>query len=257
MKGKIINPPRKWGGKMLQSNVLANHDTTRHYVPETRCYSWKNVKEMIEQYASLYLKPQIGWQGRGILRIDRTPSNYILRTLDQTFHCCDLPELKKTLRLQMNDQSYIIQQGIESLTKDGRPFDLRIHTVRLKQRWIFAGIVGKIAPQEYIVTNRHRGGKATPMGALLNTHLGYDSKEREEVFNRIRDFAIATSTVMGRTYTRPRTFGIDAGIDAKRNIWFYEVNSIPGIGVFRTSSDKKMYRRVLRLHHRAKNMKAK
>ena len=57
--------------KLLKTAVILNHPQLSSYIPETRWYSPEALHEMLEKYPVVYLKPDKGTGGGGIIRIRR------------------------------------------------------------------------------------------------------------------------------------------------------------------------------------------
>lgn len=68
----------------------------------------------------------------------------------------------------MQNETYIVQQGINMITFNKRPFDIRV-MVQQKPAggWETTGILARVAARNKIVTNYHNGGKPKELAALL------------------------------------------------------------------------------------------
>ena len=86
-----------------------------------------------------------------------------------------------------SDSRYIIQQGINSITKDSRYFDLRCHVLRVHGKWIVGGICARVGAPGNIVTTSHIGGTPTPLETLFTQLLDYNEEEQAQVIERLND----------------------------------------------------------------------
>ncbi|MCS1351857.1 YheC/YheD family protein [Mechercharimyces sp. CAU 1602] len=238
--------------KLLQYELLSKDPYISPHIPSTLPYQKEHVQQMLSTYSFLYLKPSGGGQGAGIIRIDKIKEGFLLRTPNHTRFYSTFSNMMEHLHERIGERPYIIQQGITSLTRTGDPFDIRIHTIRLQDKWVVGGIVGKIANSDRIVTNRHSGGSPVPIQEILTTHLQCEVSQRRPVFEQMKSLSIEASKVMGRLYTNGKRMGIDAGIDKNLHIWIYEINTTPGTMVFQVLQEKSMYERIQKLQQRAR-----
>src|SRR5207245_2603619 len=85
----------------------------------------------------------------------------------------DSKDLWTKVRHLTGDTKYLIQQAIDSVTKDRRHFDLRCHVLRINGKWKVGGICGRLGEPGSIVTTSHLGGTPTLIETLLTRHLNY------------------------------------------------------------------------------------
>ncbi|WP_258840061.1 YheC/YheD family protein [Mechercharimyces sp. CAU 1602] len=228
--------------------ILSVRPSTRRHTPDWKVYKCANLKQMLQKHPFLYVKPDGGGQGYGIARVWRTnQGKYHVKTLHRQATFSSIQPLHRYLK---SNKRYIIQQGINSTTRTGHPFDLRIHTLRMGNRWIVAGIMAKVGPRNHIVTNRHQGATCISVKRLLSKHLGYSPKQCANMIRQIKKLSIEAATQVGHSYPKVKRLGVDIGIDAQNHIWFYEINTTPGIHVFRALPNKKLYYKILYLERR-------
>ncbi|SFS43828.1 YheC/YheD family protein [Marininema halotolerans] len=232
---------------LLKKNAL-----TSAHVPATKWLELNSLTHMLNQYPSVYVKPNDCARGRGIIRVDRLGAkHYRVRTREggSSFHSSTSAVLGQIRRVQIK-RRYIVQQGIASLTKDGNFFDIRVHLVRINGKWQMAGAVAKVATKSRIVTNRHSGGTPVSVDEILERGLGYHAMERHRMMKNIESVCVGAARTIGRSFPKWREFGVDLGIDAKGHIWIYEVNITPGLMVFK-HGDLPAFYRVLKLRKQA------
>jgi glutathione synthase/RimK-type ligase-like ATP-grasp enzyme len=67
------------GGFATKQNVsksLLTHQELSQNVPDTRWYSKKTLKTMLDRYKMVYVKPNNGTGGRGIMRVEKLGDGY-------------------------------------------------------------------------------------------------------------------------------------------------------------------------------------
>ena len=147
-------------GKMKKTLPLLNHPELKNHVPMTDWYSEQKAREMISKYSSLFIKPDVGRIGSGIIRLRKLGnSHYDVHYEDQaeSFETIDqaLMGLREKLK---SSKKYLIQQGIELATVLDCPFDFRIVMHKTNGEWERSAWCAKISPPKLVVTNHAKGG---------------------------------------------------------------------------------------------------
>lgn len=239
--------------KLSDISYLAKDKALCPHVPTTRPYSQFWLKQMLKNHSIIYVKPDSSLKGIGVMRIDKKQNRYyILRVQDtkkSTTHS-DLDSLWNTLNRVKRKQSYIIQQGISSITVSEKPFDVRVHLLRVNGNWLVGGMIGKIAPKENIVTNGSAGAIPALIDNLLRTNLRLTPEETAELKYQLKTVSINAAKAMEAKNPRWCEYGLDVGIDRHRNVWIYEMNTTPGATGFK-EIDQKSYLRICSLRKRA------
>lgn len=242
--------------KATVAYVLQCHQETNVYLPATEILTKRKLYNMIQKNGKLYLKPDRGRKSRGIIRVNRVdPSSYLLRRSNrveqQEFD--NFSALWSEVRDLTSCTRYIIQRGVNSITKDSRPFDLRCHVLRVHGEWIVAGICARVGAPGNIVTTSHIGGTPTPLETLFTELLDYTEEEQAQVIERLNDCILKSVKVVSPIYPRNWEFAVDIGLDTEKQVWIYEVNNEPLIrGNFKLLPDKTLYERIRSLRKIAK-----
>lgn len=242
--------------KSTVAYVLQCHPETNVYLPATEILSERTLLDMIQKYEKLYLKPDQGRKSRGIIRVERAgPSSYLLRRSNeenqQEFDRLTL--LWSEVQKLTSDTRYIVQQGINSITKDSRYFDLRCHVLRVHGEWVIGGICARVGAPGNIVTTSHIGGTPTSLETLFTQLLDYSEEEQTQVIERLHDCILKAVKVVSPIYPRNWEFAVDIGLDTEKQVWIYEVNNEPLIrGNFGLLPNKTMYNKIRSLRKKAK-----
>lgn len=235
------------------------------YIPDTRLYSYENLEEMLKAYKVVYVKPDSGTYGLGVMRADMIqnfatyPENqsfslgncfnpdprnvYSLRFCTNRNNYETLDKLHKAIMSQITKRKFIIQRGIHLLNYQGRAFDLRILTQKnLQKKWETTGFIGRVAAAGKVITNYHSGGTIAEFQTLLSTH-----PNRQEVIELERKLAWLgekTGQQLEKSYPRLKEIGLDVGVDEQLHPSILEVNTLPSLYVFGKLSDKNIYKRI-------------
>lgn len=238
--------------KLSDFSYLTKNPKLRPHIPETHPFREDLLYQMLEGHSILYIKPDNSLKGRGIIRVDKNAESYSLRVQDtqKIFTIEHASSLWSAIKQVKRKQSYIIQQGIPSLTTRGKPFDVRAHLVRVDGTWYVGGLVAKLAKKKSIVTNGAHGAVATHIDDLLTSHLDCSSSEAKEVKNQLRRVSLNAVKALRYKNFGWWEYGLDIGIDKNLHPWIYETNTLPALTGFR-EIDQAAYRRIRSLRQRA------
>ncbi|RAL24375.1 YheC/YheD family protein [Thermoflavimicrobium daqui] len=238
--------------KMNNAKLLAKNPLLTPHIPTIERLSQYHLKNMLRSFPTIYLKPDNSCQGKGIMRITRHPNgSYLLQIKNEPLkwiYTKVFPLWQKILQLKMK-RSYVIQQGIDSFTFEGKLFDIRVHMIRTNNEWIIGGIIGRIAPKDSIVTNAYSGGISKKITPLLTEDLKLDPTQAQQIIHSLSTISIEAAQTISHSYPKWSEFGLDIGIDSDKHLWLYEINIKPGLLVFKT--DKKTYENILKLREYA------
>lgn len=239
--------------KLNNAMLLLQHRSTSDYIPRTQLLTRSALSRMLQTFPTVYLKPNDSAQGKGILRVDRDTSEYLLRSRDtkaiSTHDSFD--ELWEDINEMKRNRVYVIQQGIASITKAGHPFDIRVHLARMNGSWIVGGIVARLASKESIVTNAYSGGVSKHVHQILTEDLDLSAIESLTIIHQLKSISLNATKLISSRYPKWAEYGLDIGLDQHLHPWIYEINITPGGKVFQ-NLDRESYLHILRLHRQAR-----
>lgn len=176
--------------KWTKTNAILPNPTLAAYIPETRLYTFEHLNEMLAVYGTVYIKPDKGTYGKGVMRAEKLTESlppteegiieertwYVLRYEVEILTFENLEELHKAASARIRKRPYLIQRGIPLLQHEERPFDLRVLTqMNLRNRWETTLVIGRVAAPDKVITNHHSGGQARLFNELVASYL--DVKE--------------------------------------------------------------------------------
>lgn len=234
------------GSKWKKTLPLLGNAATRRWVPETARLTQDRLRAMLSRYGTVYVKPDYGMHGRGVMRARRLErGGYELRygTSRQVYP--SLARLYDGISRRKGGRSYLVQQGIPLLQYKGRRFDVRVMVQRTpKGQWEATGVIGRVASAGKVITNFHGGGRPMPVETLLKPHLGQNAIE--EKVRSLKRKGETIASVLKRRYPGIREIGVDIGLDRRFKPWVIEVNTMPDPYIFRLHPVKSILRKVLR-----------
>ncbi|MFD1957592.1 YheC/YheD family protein [Paenibacillus thailandensis] len=209
--------------------------STKGHIPSTRkLMSIQGLSRMLRKHPYLYLKPESGKAGKGIMTVSvhgEKQLPYRLKIQEDrkssTYNCATLARLWHKIVLESAGEAYIAQQGIDLASFQKRRFDLRALVQKNDEgRWDLTGIGARLAGSSSITTHVPRGGTIEDPETLLVSSFN------QELGRKILIKAKQTALIIARQIERSsgQTLGemsMDLGVDNTGHIWFFEANSKP------------------------------
>lgn len=214
---------------------LSKNKRTRRFVPITRKY--KNeiyLNALLRKFSFLYLKPEKGKAGMGIMRIRRIPNRKLQysieiheKTGNHVYRYATIAQLKEKIKEYTAHEDYIVQQGIQLAHLYKRPFDLRVLVQKNKKgKWSISGIGARLAGEMSITTHVPRGGSIEDPRRLLIA--SFNPTKARRIMGGVKRSAIIIAKQIERgSETELGELSLDLGVDKFAKLWFFEANSKP------------------------------
>lgn len=211
--------------------LLTKYPGIAKYLPPTVVYSGVDtILKMLKSNPVVYLKPSDGSLGQGILKIKHYNEKFYWqwaarrRPVTKIFR--SVKEMEPLLSCLVKGKTYIVQQGIQLLTVNDRPADIRI----LMQKdgdgqWQETHRFAKVALGHGVATNVAMGGMVIEVSALLQEAIDKYGVDPVQVESNIIDLQREICKAMDEGGTGLGEMGIDVGIDQKGRVWLIEANA--------------------------------
>ncbi|MGL4337434.1 MAG: YheC/YheD family protein [Turicibacter sp.] len=203
---------------------------SKYVIPSKNIYNTEDLIYFLDQYPKVVFKPIDGHQGDGVTFIEQQQGRYIMEKYKKQY-AYSPDEFRRTIYETLSSKQWLAQPYINSRTREGNSFDLRLHMVKNGEgKWIVAVIYARISLSNSIVTNIHRGGKTVPIDLFLRQEFPNEDIQMKQ---KLESFALNLSNHLDDLQRKKGAhvfdeLGIDVGIDEKNQIWLYEVNWRPG-----------------------------
>lgn len=214
---------------------LKKSKVTKKYIPSTiRLKHPASLKKMLHKYSYLFLKPESGKTGVGIMTLNVNNKEDLKFQLtvqnkkkSQSHKCATISRLWERIDKEAGTANYIIQQGIMLSASNQRPFDLRALIQKNgRGQWDITGIGARVAGTTSITTNVPRGGSIEDPGKLLTVIFGEEQSER--IMARARHAALTIARqIEHQSGHLHGEMSMDLGVDLNGNVWFFEANAKP------------------------------
>ncbi|MBB6674413.1 YheC/YheD family protein [Cohnella nanjingensis] len=241
-------PIRRVRSKWAKTDALLASPEMKEFVPVTRKFDLRTVREMLHQLGMVYVKPVHGTFGRGVIRVEYVaglPSPYRFQSGERLYRFDTFDAMYAKLLQVKKPRDYLVQQGIELLRHDGRRFDFRIMVQHNPAgRWASTGIIGRLSHPRKIVTNYHSGGTPLPFEALMQEACAKNGADLGEYRERLRTLGVRVAKTLELRFPGLKEIGIDVAIDQEMKPWILEVNTLPDPYIFLRLRDRSVYRRI-------------
>ncbi|MEC0182710.1 YheC/YheD family protein [Paenibacillus peoriae] len=216
---------RQLASKWLKTKALLHHPYTAVFIPETCLYSEEQLRMMLGRHTFVFIKPVKGGGGSGVMRVAKERRGYTCTRMEKTYrfdHFKALVDGINRLRIQ---RPYLIQQGIQLASIQGRPVDYRVKVAKKGDKWVFRAVVARHARPGLVITNLCKGGtqlKGTEALRMIYSQRLATRKRRE-----IADLTRRCIPVLERRFPGIGQLGFDYGLDQTGRVWILEVNTRP------------------------------
>ncbi len=244
---KIFNT--RLGGKMRLYRLMRADPVLVAHLPATyRATSGERVAKALAVNGSAYLKPDVGGQGKGIVRLRRRGGGweYTLVTGDYARvhgQAAQLAGIMASLRQRVRLCGYLVQPDVHLLRLHGRICDVRALIQRDQDGcWHLTGAVVRAGQPGTIISNLHGGGQAIRLEKVLSAALPGEEAASARVQAQIEELALRVGAALDKGTECLGELGVDLGIDRHGKVWVIEANSRTGRAVFRRAGQHELAR---------------
>jgi glutathione synthase/RimK-type ligase-like ATP-grasp enzyme len=209
-------------------------------IPCTILYrSSGDVLEMLTKFPKIYLKPVLGLQGRGIVRLSMENKQFVFKYRENRENRIisfeDPTKAGEYLEMHFCHRRYLIQQAIDLLEYNGGLIDFRCVVQKNQSNaWICQAIIGRCGIKDSIVSNISSGGTAFTAENILRKTIATSEEKIAEWQKKIAAFAVTVCNKLDEYGINCGTLGLDIGIDSQGQLWLIEINNRdpdPGIAL--------------------------
>jgi Tubulin-tyrosine ligase family. len=232
--------------KWAKTIVLNRKASTRSHVPHTLLFSENSLRRMLQLYQMVYVKPNTGSHGVGVMRVEHKNGTYSYQLGAKKRRNLTWPQLVTSLRNKIQGTKYLIQKGIHLARFKNRIYDLRIE-VQLNEyeRWQITGMLARVAQHGMAVTNGAQGADVYTFSSVIAAHGGAELVQR--VAMQLNSLCIESAHLLKAKYPFLTELGFDIALDQQMHPWILEVNTTPEAIPFKRLPTRTMYNRIIQL----------
>ncbi|SMF74916.1 YheC/D like ATP-grasp [Paenibacillus uliginis N3/975] len=248
--------------KMHKTNLMLNNSKLAKHIPLTKRLNRQLLSRMLEQHGMIYVKPDKGSQGKGVIRVEKIKQGYRYQSGVKVFTFTSFSSMFSSICKHFGHRQYLVQKGVHLLKYNGRPFDFRVMIQRNpKRKWECTGTIGRLAHPGKAVTNGSQGGTIYEPSVLLAPFA--NKGKTAAVLRGMNRITHVTAARLSQTYPHLNELGLDIGLDRRLKPWILEVNTYPDAAPFSLLPNPKVMRTIVAYgkaygrHHRTTCTKAK
>lgn len=235
--------PQHIRSKLLKTMVLLNDGVIKHHIPETQLLCRESLRDMLNKHDMLYLKPDSGRFGLGVMRLDNHEGLYCLHLGSGSKLYRTFSSMAKVVESMCGERPYIVQQGVRMLTYSSNPFDIRVMVQRTPEgTWDATGYLARVAARQRVVTNFHCRGTPMVLEEALFQHMS--KIEGKALITSMSHLCESVAVRLSHLFPSLKDVGVDIALDNSGRIWILEANTRPMIDVFKKLGDQEIYDRI-------------
>lgn len=232
-------------GKMVKHEQMLQLPVLRRHLPETYWMTPYTTARMLRAYPVVFIKPNHGSGGNGIIMAKRLSNGYLLRC-GHRFKIVGMNSVYNAIRsFRKKSERYIVQRGLRLAKYRGTIFDIRVYMQKPESEWVIAGMAARVAAKNRFVTNYHKGGHGENLHTVISTLFHHDKNMVDDRIDKIKNLSYLIAETLNKRHEL-HELGIDICLEKNGRIWIIEANSRPGHKLFAQLPSKSMLRTILR-----------
>ncbi|GIO24193.1 YheC/YheD family protein [Oceanobacillus sp. J11TS1] len=198
-------------------------------IPYQKVTKPRDVFRFIERYGTVIVKPEVGSFAKGVHFIQKVRMNeyFVVDGDKETYH--SEFSLSDYLRSMIKKGTFVVQRYIETRTKEGNPFDIRVHLMKDGHgEWSFVNCYPRIGVNYATISSTGNGGYIGGLEGFLNRNF---NDKKVKIKQRIEEISLNIATSFEMLYNNELSeLALDLAIDKNTFVYLIEVNvNKPGI----------------------------
>ncbi|WP_062050200.1 YheC/YheD family protein [Bacillus sp. JCM 19034] len=203
-----------------------------YIIPYKKVERVKDIFHYLNNYERIILKPEVGSFANGVHYIEKVDhSNYLVALKEQKKEYSELG-LNDYLRSLVKKGVFIVQEYIETRTKEGNPFDIRVHLMKDGSGdWSFVESYPRIGVGFATILVPSKGGYMSKLTGFLQRNF---ENKYSYLESKIKEVSHKIAVEFEHLYQENvQEVALDLAIDPNAEIKLIEVNvNKPGINYY-------------------------
>lgn len=223
--------------KWNQYQTLRESRTILSSLPKTDLLTYVTLRDYLNRFNEVIVKPCIGQHGLGIAQITRkSPFIYEIHSGIRIITKTSLDETYSYIEeIFLSKKDYIVQQKVYLAEIDKCPMDVRVITRKVESTWIVTDKIVKVAGPNFIITNAAQK-LLTLENAIQDSSIS--SQHNEKLEAKIDKICLLAANQLEKSNEELTIIGFDIGITNKGEVWIIEGNYVPDLTMFKDQKEK-------------------
>jgi hypothetical protein len=212
--------------KWQQFEVFSENPKLNSFLPETRKLTEPSIREMLDKYDEIYVKPTSKANGDGIRLIEKKENGYVLiENNAKSKYFSTINSLYKAI----NRKNYIIQPSV-AFKSENRNHDFRVILQKDgSKKWRFTGFKCRVSIENSIITNFKNKDIVLPgldaLGSIYQLSPDQAREKEKELFQLCKSLAKAIE----KKGVHLGDVAFDIIIDSNLKLWVLEIQIRYGV----------------------------
>jgi len=205
--------------------ALKTDSLIRNHLPQTKLLTrMQDIKDMLDLYESIYLKPVRSSLGRGIKKMTRLSTGYqVINRNNSKILVKNRNSAQKYLQRLKKEGPYLIQQPIP-FNYQNKQVDFRVIMQKDgSEQWTCSGVIARFGINGRFYTNDV--SSICPGEEALRTVYGLNDEEVSQKKDEIEAICARSCQVMEQKYGLFGDVGFDVIMDMNKKVWLLEINN--------------------------------
>ena len=190
----------------------------------------KDIFNFLQTFNAIIIKPEVGSFAIGVHYVTKKSVDKYQMVVGNKKYNYDEIEMTRYLRDLLKNGKYIVQQYINTRTKDEQPFDIRVHLMKDGNgMWSCVNAYPRIGINYATISSTGNGGYIGEIQGFLDRNF---SKENgKQITKKIQDLSLSVAKEFEKLFEKNLgEMGLDIAIDKDMHPFLIEVNiNKPGI----------------------------
>lgn len=201
----------------------------KEMLPKTLSFNRTQLRDMLNEFGKVYVKPVQSKAGKGIIRIDQAGNKLLIQSQvdgKRITRVMKFDEIYIKLARDRKFDAYVLQRGITLANHEGHPYDLRVLVQKDSTgNWDVTGIGARVAPLGGILTHVPNGGVIRGAEEVLQASF---KDEANDLLKGIKRKVLEIAqTIEQNSQGIIGEMSVDIGVDESGKPWFFEANAKP------------------------------
>ncbi|WP_394184842.1 YheC/YheD family endospore coat-associated protein [Metabacillus halosaccharovorans] len=232
--------------KWYQYKKLSEHPFLSNYVPKTRKLVNKHFfLKMINEFGAVYLKPNQSYQGKGIIKIEKSDDAYKLQNINGHIKMIFQKHILLNYVTYKMKQKYLIQQAIP-FTVGESLIDFRLYLQKGKDKqWSSPGMMARIGKKGSIITNANHRLDVLPSQYAFARYYGLTNNQIFTLQSEMTNICKETAEYFEECGHHLGDVAFDLVVDKELKIWILEFQGGYGAEIKERNMPNKLYEKLM------------